>query len=71
VNTEYSDRTKRLLRVSGIVQPRIDCIGLGMAGQVEDFDDPLPNRFAVENLFDRHTFMMRGFYSMETVNCVP
>ena len=43
-----------------IVCPGINPIGLRMASQPEDFDNPIPNHLALMPLRDRHTFDMRG-----------
>src|SRR5664280_1402446 len=58
-------------RVARIVQPRIRRIRLGMAFQVKDLYDAIPNRFTVENLFNRHALAVRGFRAMQLVNSLP
>src|ERR1700683_3384411 len=51
VNTKDRDGSERLPRIARIVQPCIRRVGLRMACEAKDFDDPIPNRLPVENLF--------------------
>ncbi len=54
------DGAEWLLRIAPVMQPGIDGIRLWVARQMEYFDDPLPNRLPIENLFHRDTGGVRS-----------
>jgi hypothetical protein len=68
VNVKYGDWSSRLVWIAAIVQPCIGAVSLGMAFKVEYFDDPIPDRFALKDLFDRHTLMVSSLNTVERVD---
>ncbi len=59
-----------LFRITGVVSPCIDSRRFRMAMYQKDFDGSIPNRFALEYLFDRHALQVGGLYAMHAANCV-
>src|ERR1700680_1835244 len=62
--------TARLLRIIGIVRPRINSRGFGMAYKLKYFYDAFPNRLTLEFLFDGHTLDVLRLHAMQTANHV-
>ncbi len=61
----------RSVQVVCFVRPGIGGVSVGMAVQVEDFDDPFPDSLSVPNLFYRNTLTVRCGRTVEFVNDCP
>jgi hypothetical protein len=57
---QHGDVVSRLIWVVRILRPGIDFVGLRMAVQIEDFNNPFLDCFAVERLFHGDASTMRG-----------
>jgi hypothetical protein len=55
----------RLLWIVCIVRQRIDLRCFQMAASLKNLYDPFPNRFTLEYLFDRHTFDVPCFDTVQ------
>jgi len=71
MNPQDCDRKKWFFWIASVMEPRIGCIGFRVSFQAEDFDDPIPNRLALECFVHRDALKMRGFNPMQFVDRVP